>query len=415
MPTQRRNSSRRATGSVRRLPSGRWQARYTGPDDVRRTVGTYPSRADAEGALAVELAKSHRGTWRAPELGAEPLADYARRWLDRQHQLAPRTRALYERLLARWIVTPQPLPGHPTMTLDLGATELRALSVTLVTDWYAAVTVAARESATSRASRTAKVSDTQAARTWAAAAGWDTHRTGRLRWEVLDAWHDAGSPKPSSEPPGPGAGRTQAAQAYRLLRTICSGAVRERLLDHNPCQVPRAGQVHAAERVPATPAEVARIAAAMPQKYRTAVLVAAWGGLRASEVFAMERRHVEVRRDSSGAVVGAAVRVEQALVDIGGQPVTLGPPKSSAGRRTVHLPHATAVALVTHLAEWTALEQRALVFATETGRPLRAGARTKMFDRARVAAGVPHVRFHDLRHHAATLIHHTTPGRFNYR
>ena len=31
---------RRASGAVRKLPSGRWQARYTGPDGALRTLGT---------------------------------------------------------------------------------------------------------------------------------------------------------------------------------------------------------------------------------------------------------------------------------------------------------------------------------------------------------------------------------------
>ena len=39
---------RRASGAVRKLPSGRWQARYTGPDGALRTLGTFPTKAEAD-------------------------------------------------------------------------------------------------------------------------------------------------------------------------------------------------------------------------------------------------------------------------------------------------------------------------------------------------------------------------------
>src|SRR5665647_1485762 len=50
MTTTRRH--RRASGAVRKLPSGRWQARYTGPDGALRTLGTFPTKAEADQELA---------------------------------------------------------------------------------------------------------------------------------------------------------------------------------------------------------------------------------------------------------------------------------------------------------------------------------------------------------------------------
>lgn len=41
--------------SARQLPSGKWQARYTGPDGKRYTAGTHDSRRKAEKAAAVAL------------------------------------------------------------------------------------------------------------------------------------------------------------------------------------------------------------------------------------------------------------------------------------------------------------------------------------------------------------------------
>ncbi len=46
-------TGKRRFGRVRRLPSGRWQSRYKGPDGIDRPAGrTFDSKADAERWLA---------------------------------------------------------------------------------------------------------------------------------------------------------------------------------------------------------------------------------------------------------------------------------------------------------------------------------------------------------------------------
>ena len=48
----RRRKGRRAFGATRRLPSGRWQASYLGPDGVRRIAPqTFPKRRTPTVAL----------------------------------------------------------------------------------------------------------------------------------------------------------------------------------------------------------------------------------------------------------------------------------------------------------------------------------------------------------------------------
>jgi hypothetical protein len=63
--TTRRSSHRRSSGSIRRLSSGSWQARYTGPDGALRSVGTFPTKAEADQALA-HRTSSPSGTSRRP-------------------------------------------------------------------------------------------------------------------------------------------------------------------------------------------------------------------------------------------------------------------------------------------------------------------------------------------------------------
>jgi integrase len=385
---------RRAYGNVREKPSGRFEVRYTGPDGQRRGGGTFATRRDAEAGLAAVLSDVYRGAYRAPELGAVLFGDYARGWLSRQHSLRPQTRAMYESVLETWVLARHVVEGsRNSRALDLSSFEVRALKPALVAEWLAVVVIGTRASA--QRQHVAALTDAQAARVWARETGRTVAASGRLPAALVHAWRAAGCPRPVPEDVDPDAGRTRAATAYRLLRTICSAAVREELLATNPCQIPKAGHVRAAERVPATPAEVEVIAAAMTPRYSAAVHVAAWSGLRAGELFALQRRHVDLARGT--------LRVEQSLIEVKGQPVSFGPPKSDAGRRTVHLPASLVAVLAAHMDTYTGPNPRSLVFTTETGRPLRKANRSAMFARARAAAGRPDLRFHDLRHTGVTL------------
>ena len=110
----RKHSAKRGFGSIRRLPSGNYQARYVGPDLERHTaLTTFSTRADAEGWLAVERRAISAGTWQPPTRKTEPapvltFGAYAEKWIDRRlskgQPLRPRTRAHYQRLLALRLV-----------------------------------------------------------------------------------------------------------------------------------------------------------------------------------------------------------------------------------------------------------------------------------------------------------------------
>ena len=93
--------SKRRFGRVRKLPSGRWQARYPGPDGKDHTASyTFPTKRSAEQWLTVKEADIKRGDWLDPAAGAVPFTDYAKEWTE-DRELSPKTAQLYELLLRR--------------------------------------------------------------------------------------------------------------------------------------------------------------------------------------------------------------------------------------------------------------------------------------------------------------------------
>jgi hypothetical protein len=61
-------------GTVRQLPSGRWQVRvYDHATGKHVSAGTFPSKADAKVGLTQALADQSRGKWVAPSTPLERL------------------------------------------------------------------------------------------------------------------------------------------------------------------------------------------------------------------------------------------------------------------------------------------------------------------------------------------------------
>jgi len=185
------------------------------------------------------------------------------------------------------------------------------------------------------------------------------------------------------------------AKAYRLLSRILGAAVEAGYLLRNPCAVKGAGQERAPEMRFATVAQVAALADAIGPRYRALVLVAAYGGLRWGELVGLRVKRVDL--------LHGRVTVAEQMAEVNGR-LLPGPPKTEAGRRTVTLPAAAAVALAEHLAEFAEPGPEGLVFpAPEGGYLRRSNFRRRWWLAATKVAGVEGLRFHDLRHSAATL------------
>jgi integrase len=93
---------KRRFGRVRRLASGRWQARYAGPDGIDRPAPeTFATKTDAEVWLTLKEAEIRTGDWINPDDGKASLADYGRTWIDERSGLRPKTVELYRYLLRK--------------------------------------------------------------------------------------------------------------------------------------------------------------------------------------------------------------------------------------------------------------------------------------------------------------------------
>lgn len=91
---------RRQFGSVRKLPSGRWQARFVDRHNVHH-VGptTFTTKAEANRYLSMVEADLSRGEWTDHRRGRVTIAECAEEWLATTVHLKAKTRVGYESLL----------------------------------------------------------------------------------------------------------------------------------------------------------------------------------------------------------------------------------------------------------------------------------------------------------------------------
>lgn len=190
-------------------------------------------------------------------------------------------------------------------------------------------------------------------------------------------------------------GRTTivAAKSYRLLRAVLNTAVNEdRLLPENPCRMRGYDKEETAERPVGSVSAVIALSELIERRHRALVLFAAFTGLRWGEIVAL--RALDLDREQG------TVRVARKFAELQDGRRVAGPPKSSAGVRTVALPDVLVQAMREHLAEFPAPGDE-LIFRGPLGAPLRRNNFHRSVDWSNlvVRAGLPAgFHFHDLRH-----------------
>lgn len=124
----------RRFGNVRRLPSGRYQARYLAPDGrMRSHPDTFERKGDAERVLTLIEAQMIHGDWTDPQGAKVRLNEYANDWITQRAGLRPRTADLY-----RWLVAKHVTPYIGNLPIGKLTTQaIRQWRAELLTTWCA--------------------------------------------------------------------------------------------------------------------------------------------------------------------------------------------------------------------------------------------------------------------------------------
>lgn len=225
----------RGFGYLRKLPSGRWQASYAGPDEARhKAPATFTTKGDAEGWLNDERRRVEWGEWTTPASresarhaasAQHTVSTYAEAWLSarvnsRGKPLADKTRSEYRRYLDRLIL---PVLGDLNLSDATPAT---------IKAWYDKL----------------------------------NRQTVRMNWN-----------------------------AYVLLKSIFASAVDDELIERNPCRL----KIKTPQRAdgigePLSVVELAELTEALPERLRLMVELAAWCALRFGEVAELRRSDVDI-------------------------------------------------------------------------------------------------------------------------
>lgn len=186
---------------------------------------------------------------------------------------------------------------------------------------------------------------------------------------------------------------------HAVLRQALQKAVRWNLVSRNACEGVEAPRVKKQEIHPLTVEQVGiLLSAAKGDRLETLYTTAVTTGMRLGELFGLQWSDVDLD--------GGAILVRHALQELNGK-LTLTEPKTAKSRRRVDLPQMTIDALLEHRKRQFAAGHLAsgYVFTNTDGGPLR----RSHFHRSNykpmlTRAGLPEIRFHDLRHSAATSL-----------
>lgn len=330
-------AKRRGFGAIRRLKSGNYQASYISPDG-QRTNGpiTYYSRQDAEQWLFTIRKTISAGTW---DVEYGKLAT-----------VTPLVRHDFKTYLTRYLTLKVNLRGqllrentkefytrlaklHLSLFFDLELADITKLDVDV---WFA-----------------------------------DMLRTGK---------------------------RTTAGHAYKLLSGVMNRAVDDGIIQRSPCRIKGASSSSTGKKVGvATHAEILAISQNIAPRYKYYPILAAYAGLRFSEITELRRKDIiPTIRPGGKAYTIQVVRRVVALKS----GYEINEPKSAASKRVIPLP----IALTPIVEEMlNALENKnpeALLMPAASGGHLGSGVLAKAWGRAIKKSGlegrgiVPHSMRH---------------------
>jgi integrase len=181
-------------------------------------------------------------------------------------------------------------------------------------------------------------------------------------------------------------------KAGQIMNKILRSAVEEGMISTKPCGSVQLPRIERQEMRFLSPTEVATLARRIDRRYSAAILLGAYCGLRAGELFGLRVKRVDLG--------GRRIDVVEQVVEVAGV-LHFGAAKTRAGRRSVPVPRLVIEALKEHLESWPSED---LVFTATDGGPVRLATwRSRFFEPAVNAAKVAPLRVPALRHTAVSL------------
>jgi len=203
---------------------------------------------------------------------------------------------------------------------------------------------------------------------------------------------------------GAGASPNTVVQLHRILHRALGDAVRWGLVSRNVCDLVDAPRAQRKEMQALSADEARELIRAVDGDPNEALYVlAVTVGMRQGELLAL--RWADIDFDTS------TVQVRRTTRRVKGQGYVDSEPKTASGRRNITLSHTAIEALRQHRARQ--VEQRLAaaywedhdsVFTNEIGRTFDVRSLRRGFQTVLRRAGLPALRFHDLRHSAASLL-----------
>jgi integrase len=194
-------------------------------------------------------------------------------------------------------------------------------------------------------------------------------------------------------------------QTRATLRRAMAQLVTDEVLLKNPAALSRAPKRSAPEMQTFTAEECRRfLAAAEGTDFRALWTLALLRGLRIGELLGLQWKRVDLSRRT--------LKVDAALHKVKGAGLKLMAPKTPKAMRTMALPAACLEVIEQHqvqqrlqrLAAGRRWVDHGLVFTNKLGLPLWPNDVRRRYYKLRDGAGLPRIRFHDLRHSCATLL-----------
>ena len=192
---------------------------------------------------------------------------------------------------------------------------------------------------------------------------------------------------------------------HTVLHKALAQALKWNMIPRNAADAVKAPRPAPEEMHPLSPDEARKLIEAVRGDTLEALYVlAVHTGMRQGELLALRWEDIDLNE--------GVIRIRRTLVRSGGR-ISIGEPKTKGSRRTVYLTGAAVEALKTHLEQQLEDIERlgdlyrdhGLVFTSGVGTLINpTNLRIRSFAPLLERAGLPQIRFHDLRHTCATLL-----------